>query len=80
MQSSHEAATRIDYIWLSEMLASGFQEAGIEEAIGLTDSDHNIIIAEIWVGHAIAKHDSAEIKCKDQTRTIYLYKEAKQED
>ena len=78
--SNCDAATRIDYIWLSEALASGLQKANIEEAEGLTDSDHKIITTEIWVGHIIANSSSANIRQKDQTRTIYLYKEAKQED
>ena len=78
--SNHEAATRIDYIWLSETLASGLQKATIEEAENLTDSDHKILITEIWVGHVIANQSCAEVKRKDQTRTIYLYKEAKQEN
>jgi len=78
--SNCDAATRIDYIWLSEALASGLQKANIEEAEGLTDSDHKIITTEIWVGHIIANSSSANIRWKDQTKTIYLYKEAKQED
>src|SRR6185436_9445679 len=78
--SNHEAATRIDYIWLSETLALGLQKATIEEAENLTDNDHKVLITEIWVGHMIANQSCAEVKRKDQTRTIYLYKEAKQED
>ena len=63
--SSYKAATRINYIWLSETLALGLQKAYIEEAAGLMDSDHSIITAEIWVEHAIAKHSNAGIKRKD---------------
>ena len=42
-----EAATRIDYIWVSDILASGLQKAEIEEAEDITESDHKIIRAEI---------------------------------
>jgi exonuclease III len=45
--SSQEAATRIDYIWLSETLAAGLQEANIEEAESITDSDHKILTTNI---------------------------------
>ncbi|CAG8805449.1 806_t:CDS:2, partial [Cetraspora pellucida] len=41
--SNQEAATRIDYIWLSETIAASFQEANIEEAEGITSSDHKIV-------------------------------------
>jgi hypothetical protein len=78
--SNQETATRIDYIWLSETLAAGLQNAKIEEAEGLTDSDHKIITTEIWIEHIIANCSEANIKRKGQTRTIYLYEEAKQED
>ena len=78
--SNQETATRIDYIWLSETLALGLQKANIEEAEDLTNSDHKIITAEIWIEHITANCSEAEIKRKDRTRTIYLYEEAKQED
>ena len=42
-----EAATRINYIWISEDLASGLQKAEIEKAEGITKSDHKIIRTEI---------------------------------
>ncbi|CAG8671404.1 8608_t:CDS:2, partial [Paraglomus occultum] len=45
--SNKEAATRINYIWVSEELASGLQKAEIEEAEGITESNHEIIRAEI---------------------------------
>jgi hypothetical protein len=78
--SNQEAATRIDYIWLSETMAAGLQEANIEEAEGITGSDHRILTTVIWLEHVIANQSCAEIKRKDQMRTIYLYEEAKQED
>ncbi|CAG8662315.1 4134_t:CDS:2, partial [Paraglomus occultum] len=78
--SSCEAATRIDYIWLSEALTSGLQGASIEEAEGLTDSDHSVVLIKVWMGHIIANSSRAEVKRKDQTRTIYLYEEASQEN
>ena len=58
----------------------GLQKANIEEAEGLTNSDYKIVIAEVWIEHIIANCSRAEIKRKDQTKTIYLYKEARQED
>jgi len=65
---------------LSETLAADLQEANIEEAEGITGSDHRILTTFIWLKHVIANQSSAEIKRKDQMRTIYLYEEAKQED
>ncbi|CAG8450705.1 24659_t:CDS:2 [Cetraspora pellucida] len=77
---SQEVATRIDYIWLSETITTGLQEANIEEAEDITGSDHKLLTTVIWLKHIIANQNSAEIKRKDQIRTIYLYKEVKQED
>jgi len=65
---------------LSETLFAGLRHAEIEEAKELTDSDHKIVTAELWLEHAIANNSNAKIKRKEQTRTIYLYEEAKQED
>ena len=45
--SNKKAATRIDYIWVLEKLASGLQRANIKETEGITESDHKIVIAEI---------------------------------
>jgi len=78
--SNGEAATRIDYIWVSEELASGLQEAEIEEAEEITESDHKIIRAEIWIKHLTAKINKAEVKRKRQSRTLYLYDQAKEEN
>jgi hypothetical protein len=78
--SNQEAATRIDYIWLSETIAAGLQEASIEEAEDITSSDHKIVTTVIWLEHIIANQSCAETKCKVQMRTMYLYEEAKQED
>src|SRR6185295_11527840 len=61
--SSYEAATRIDYIWLSETLALGLQKASIEEAESLTESNYKIITAEVWVEHLIANCSEAEMRC-----------------
>jgi endonuclease/exonuclease/phosphatase family metal-dependent hydrolase len=71
--SNGESATRIDYIWISEELASGLQKAEIEEAEEITESDHKIIRAEIWIKHIIAKNNKAEIRRKRYSRTLYLY-------
>src|SRR6185295_6622656 len=46
---SKEAVTRVDYIWVSERLASGLQEEEIEDVEEITESDHKIVIAEIWI-------------------------------
>ena len=78
--SNGEAATRIDYIWVSDILASGLQKAEIEEAEDITESDHKIIRAEIWIKHAIAINSKAEVKRKGQSRTLYLYDQAKIEN
>jgi len=78
--SNGEAATRIDYIWLSEGLASGLQKAEIEDAEGITESDHKIIKSEVWIKHITAKNSKAEVKRKRQSRTIYLYDQAKEKD
>ena len=78
--SNGEAATRIDYIWISDGLVSGLQKAEVEEVEDITESDHKIITAEIWIKHIIAVKSKAEIKKKRQSRTIYLYDQAKLED
>src|SRR5260363_94512 len=78
--SNGETATRIDYIWISSGLASGLQEMVTEEAKGITDSDHSIIVAEVWVGHVIADSSKVEIKKKKHTRTVYQYDKAKEEN
>jgi hypothetical protein len=78
--SNEEAATRIDYIWVSEGLASGLQNAEIEEAEEITESDHKIVRAEIWIKHMTAKSNKTEIKRKRQSRTLYLYDQAKEEN
>jgi hypothetical protein len=78
--SNKEAATRIDYIWVSEELALGLQKANIEETEEITESDHKIITAEIWIKHMMGKNGKAEIKKKGQSRTLYLYDQAKPED
>jgi exonuclease III len=78
--SNKEAATRIDYIWVSEELASGLQRANIKETEGITESDHKIVTAEIWIKCMIGKNSKAEVKRKGQARTVYLYDQAKVED
>src|ERR1043165_5850740 len=78
--SNGEAATRIDYIWISEGLASGLQKAEIEEAEEVTESDHKIIRAEIWIKHMIAPNSKAEVRKRRQSRTLYLYDQAKEEN
>jgi len=78
--SNEEAATRIDYIWISDGLTSGLQKAEIEEVEEITESDHKIIIAEIWIKHITARSSKAEVKRKKQSRTLYLYDQAKLED
>jgi len=78
--SNKEAATRIDYIWVSEELALGLQKADIEETEEITESDHKIITVEIWIEHMLGKNSKAEIKKKGQSRTLYLYDQAKPED
>jgi len=65
---------------LSETIAAGLQEANIEKTEGITSSDHKIVTTVIWVEHIIVNQSCAEIKHKDQMRTMYLYEEAKQED
>jgi hypothetical protein len=78
--SNGEAATRIDYIWISDGLVSGLQKAEIEEVEDITKSDHKIVIAEIWIKHMTATKSKAEIKKRRQSRTVYLYDQTKQED
>jgi exonuclease III len=78
--SSKEVATRIDYIWVSEGLALGLQGASIEETEEITNSDHKITTAEIWIKHMVGKNSKAEVKRKGQSRTLYLYDQAKQEN
>jgi len=78
--SNEEAATRIDYIWVSDRLATGLQKAEIEEAEEITESDHKIVKAEIWIKHVMAEKSEAEVKRKKQSRTLYLYDQAKTED
>src|ERR1043165_9495568 len=78
--SNKEAATRIDYIWVSKRLASGLQKAGIEEVKEITESNHKITVAEMWIKHLIAKNSEAKIKKKKQSRVVYLYNQAKTED
>jgi exonuclease III len=78
--SSEGAATRIDYIWVSDGLATGLQKAEIEEVKEITESDHKIVKAEIWVKHIIAEKSEAEVKKKKQSRTLYLFDQAKTED
>jgi exonuclease III len=78
--SNGEAATRIDYIWISEELASGLQKAEIEDAEGITESDHKIVRTEIWIKHMTSGNSKAEIKRKRQSRTVYLYDQAKEEN
>ena len=70
---NEEAATRIDYIWVSEGLASGLQKAEIEKAEEITESDHEIISAKIWIKHMTAKKNKPEVRKKKQSRTLYLY-------
>src|ERR1043165_7654942 len=64
--SSKEAATRINYIWVSEELASGLQKANIKETEEITESDHKIVTAEICIRHMIGKNSMAEVKRKGQ--------------
>jgi hypothetical protein len=78
--SNEEAATRIGYIWVSEGLASGLQKAEIEEVEEITESDHKIIVAEMWIKHLIAEDSEAKVKRKKQSRVVYLYDQAKIED
>jgi len=78
--SNSETATRIDYIWISEELASGLQKADIEDIEEVTESDHKIVTAEIWIRHMIAESSKAKVKRKTQSRTIYLYDKAKEEN
>ena len=78
--SNEEAATRIDYIWVSKGLASRLQKAEIEEVEEITESDHKIIVAEMWIKHLIAKNSEAKVKKKKQSRLVYLYDQAKTED
>jgi hypothetical protein len=65
---------------VSDKLAMGLQKAKIGEAEEITESDHKIVKAEIWIKHVIARKSEAEVKRKKQSRTLYLYDQAKTED
>jgi len=78
--TSKEAVTRIDYIWVSEGLASGLQKAEIEDVEEITESDHKIVIAEMWIKHMTGKNSKTEFKKKCQLRTLFLYDQTKTED
>ena len=78
--SNEDAATRIDYIWVSDGLASGLQKAEIEEVKEITESDHKIVTAEIWIKHLTAKNSEAEVRRRRQSKTIYLYDQATKEN
>ena len=65
---------------MSEKLALGLLRAEIEDAKDLTNSNYKAVMAEVWIGHMTANNRKSKIKGKDQSRTIYLYDEAKRED
>src|SRR5260364_217343 len=55
-------------------------EAKIKDMSTWTDSDHNAVIAKIYLGHLIEKKSLSTIKQREQKRTIYLYDKASEED
>ncbi|CAG8799805.1 12810_t:CDS:2, partial [Gigaspora rosea] len=78
--SRGDLKTRIDYIWVTEKLAMELKEAKVEDMTVYTGSDHNSPVAEIKLKHLTSNYSKAAAKKKGFTRSVFLYKEAKQED
>ncbi|CAG8808493.1 22253_t:CDS:1, partial [Gigaspora margarita] len=78
--SNTSTSTRIDQIWVSEELTHGLLEAGIIDMSMTTESDHDIITMCLNLSHLITNSGTAIVKRKAVKRTVFLYKEVKEED
>jgi exonuclease III len=75
-----EVSTRIDYIWISEDLSYGLIESELHEMDIYTCSDHKVVMAEIELNHLLSVASVADIKRFQNTRTIFLYEDASEEN
>ena len=78
--SNGHTETRIDQIWVSEMLIGSLHAANIIDMSTCTESDHNSIDMLLDLSSFISKASSASAKRKSQKRTIFLYDEASEDD
>jgi exonuclease III len=75
-----ETQTRIDQIWISKDLALCLQNSDIEDMEFRTDSDHNLIWAQISLNSIFSFTNRRNQEGKIKRRKIFLYNEATKEN
>ncbi|GET56608.1 reverse transcriptase family protein [Rhizophagus irregularis DAOM 181602=DAOM 197198] len=67
-------STRIDYIWADPKLEANIRKSHIYQSIDITDSDHNITLAEISFTNIIVTNNKGGRRAeKSSTRIVYDY-------
>ncbi|CAB4375564.1 unnamed protein product [Rhizophagus irregularis] len=67
-------STRIDYIWADSKLEANIKKSHIYQSIDITDSDHNITLAEISFTSIIVTNNKGGRRAeKSSTRIVYDY-------
>uniref|UniRef100_U9T9H3 DNase I-like protein n=1 Tax=Rhizophagus irregularis (strain DAOM 181602 / DAOM 197198 / MUCL 43194) TaxID=747089 RepID=U9T9H3_RHIID len=67
-------STRIDYIWADPKLEANIKKSHIYQSVDITDSDHNITLAEISFTSIIVTNNKGGRRAeKGSTRIVYDY-------
>jgi hypothetical protein len=72
--------TRIDQIWISKELRAGLQKSDIEEMEFYTNSDHNLIWAQLELTPVLRYKEGQSAGREEIKRKIFLYNEATKEN
>ncbi|CAB4492164.1 hypothetical protein RhiirA1_404138 [Rhizophagus irregularis] len=68
--TNRTTSTRIDYIWADLKLEAKLKKSHIYQSANVTDSDHNIILAEISFTDIIATNNKGGRRAEKNTRRI----------
>ena len=72
--------TRIDQVWISKELKLGLKESDIEDMEFCTDSDHNLIWAQIRLDPVLSFGKEYTTHHQNIERKIFLYKDTMKEN
>ena len=78
--SNSRSATRIDHIWVSESLSRTLRQSDIEEMDMVTQSDHNLVWAEVGLEEILGPQKAETGDSQKATRKVYLYEKATKEN
>src|SRR5205814_2352317 len=78
--SNSRSTTRIDHIWVSESLSRALRQSDIEEMDMVTQSDHNLVWAEVGLEEILGPQKAETGDSWKATRKVYLYEKATKEN